>query len=214
MAIEITAKGLGKFMAAESEASKRKILKDFKNPSDVALAKTKYYQLAISKIKSFHSNNYTRAWLLDQANTLDASADRETPKSRATRLRANAKALRQYQVSYSQKLFEVLPSVRMRLSINGVVIKVNPELHVLEGKKEKIIVLGFSQSVPQDRLVKVVCQVLYEACALYAPNVKSSGIQYYDVLRGDSHKGARASSRMVRDLHSACELIEAWWDRL
>jgi hypothetical protein len=212
--IRLTVKGLAKYMTS-SPAAQRRVLRDFKYPrGEEAYAMRLYYRDACERIIAFHRKNHDRAWLRTQAEDFGRLAEL-TKGSSGTRLRNNGRAMRQYEQHFGDRVFEVLSDLRLEVEFSGVRITATPDLYVRESGKHKAIKLEFSKSTPPPDAVKVVTQCLYEAARRgRVPGLSSSSVLYLDIPRGLEHRGARAGSRMLRDIEAACETISQVWDSI
>ena len=210
--IKISLKGLAKFMTA-SPAGQRKVLRDFKYPDPEGNAQAIYYRESRDFITAYHANSHSEQWLVERANDLANLARLATGRT-VTRLEHNARAIRQYAGFFGNKVFGVLDEIEMELRYESVRITVNPELHVCERGREKIIKLEFSAQEPEAKIVKIISQTMFEAASNKGLNLPSSGVLYFDTPRGQIYNGARAGSRMCREIQAACENIAALWDNI
>ncbi len=210
--IPITLKGLAKFMTA-TPANQRKILKDFKYPKEEGYAQALYYREARDLIYSLYKHNHPSAWLAERATQLRGLATATGGQS-GGRLSHNARGVDQYLAHFSGRRFEVLKDLDLSVSLSGVRIKINPDLHVREGGKEKIIKLEFSAREPEERLVRIVCQTMFEGASANGHPLTASCVLYLDVPRGAEHRGARAGARMRAEIDAACQNIASLWDRI
>lgn len=207
--IKIGLKGLAKFMTSNS-AQQRKILRDYKYPDPEGLAQATYYREARDFIVAYHRNGQDASWLIERAMILDSFALQSTGQTK-TRYKNNARALREYARFFAKKKFEVLSDVNLKLTLSGVTISIVPDLHVKEGEIEKIVKLEFTKDKPDDKLVKIVSQAMYEAQSGARMGLGSSAVLYFDIPRGKVYKGARVGSRMQSELTAACENLSAIW---
>lgn len=197
-----------------SAARQRKIISDYKYPrEEEASARIVYYREARAHISEFHASGHDESWLRSKSRELNAAANSRYG-SRRTRLKNNARALREYARHFSHKGFDLLPDITYGLRFGDVTVTVTPDLHVLEDGAEKFIKLGFSTDEPSDQSIKIICQGLYEAITREGYKLSSSSTLYYDVSRGAVHRGARMGARMAKNLEAACTTISDIWDGL
>jgi hypothetical protein len=208
--IKISLKGLAKFMTSNS-TQQRKVLRDYKYPDPEGFAQATYYREARDFIVAYHRNGEEPAWLIERAMILDSFASGSTGQTK-TRYKNNARALREYARFFAKKKFEVLNDINLSLSLAGVIISVVPDLHVREKDVEKIVKLEFTKDEPDDKLVRIISQAMYQAQSDAGMGLISSSVLYFDIPRGKIHKGARAGSRMQTELKAACENLSAIWD--
>lgn len=210
---QISVKGLADFMGA-SHSRQRTIIRQFKYPrEDEAHAKIIYYREAREVIESYHRADRDVRWLHDLANQVEALGNSLAGRGR-TRLRYNAGGIRAYAAHFARRRFKVLDRISLPLVYADVRITAVPDLHVREGKQEKIVKLEFSVDPPSDAEIKVIPQLLFEAATAGGLGLSSSGVLYLDVLRGEEHRGARAGSQMRRNIEAACETISDIWDKI
>jgi len=207
--IKISLKGLAKFMTA-SAVAQRKILRDFKHPDPEGSAQARYYKEARDRIAAFHRHQHGDGWLSQEAGTIASHALASTPATRV-RLQNNARALRAYERHFGGRQFEILPDVSLDLKYAGVRISVQPDLHVREQGREKIIKLEFSKKEPDGKAVRVIAQGLFEAASNAHLGLSSGDVLYMDCVRGAAHKGARVGARMAKEIEAACQNIAALW---
>lgn len=208
--IRVSFKGLAKFMTG-NDRQRRKVLHDFKYPrDDESRAQATYYREARNFIAVYHSAGHPNTWLLDRARSLADNA-RVSSGQTKTRLNNNARALREYEHHFSTRNFIILSDLRFRLVFGNVELSVIPDLHVQEGNKNKIIKLEFSKEEPDEEVVKLMSQILFEAAAQSGRNFTSSCVLYLDVPRGVEHRGARLGSKRAGEIAAACQNIEALW---
>jgi hypothetical protein len=210
--IRITLKGLAKFMTA-TPAQQRKILRDFKYPKEEGLAQAVYYKEARDFIYSKHKNNRPTSWLVDRAAQIQLLASAAAGNTK-TRLGHNARALQEYAQHFGDRHFDVLGDLDVSLSIAGVRVKINPDLHVREGETEKLIKLEFSNKPPDQQVVRIICQTLYEGAQQGGRVFQPAAVLYLDVPRGEVYRGARTRSRLRGEIDAACQNIAALWDRI
>lgn len=208
--IKISVRGLAKYMTS-SPAAQRKVLRDYKYPDeDEPSAMRLYYKDATDRIYAYHGSAHDRSWLRTKVTDLTELA-RLTPGRPGTRLRHNARALAAYERHFASRKFEPQNQLRLRLEVSGVTITVTPDLHAIERNKTKIIKFDFSSSEPDEGVVKIVSQVMFEAAKGRVPSIRSSSIAYIDVTRGKEFKGARAGARTLREIEAACANIGSIW---
>lgn len=210
--IKISVKGLAKFMTS-SPANQRKILRDFKYPDPEGSAQAIYYREARDFISAYHKNSHPNQWLQEKADQLLYLGKQSSGQSK-TRLTNNARGILSYSEHFGSKKFEPLGDLTLFLSFRGVRVTVRPDLHINEKGKEKIIKLEFNTQPPDERLLKIISQVMFEATSNNGSGLPSSSILCFDVPRGRTYKGARAGSRALKEIEAACENILAIWETL
>ena len=159
--IKVGLKGLAKFMTSNA-SRQRKVIRDYKYPDPEGYAQAGYYRDARDLIASYRRKGCEPSWLHDQALKLDALAAQAGGRVK-TRFKHNARILREYSRYFAKKRFEVLPNVKLKLVFGGVEVSVVPDLRVKERKSEKIIKLEFSKEEPDDRIIKIIGQAMFEA---------------------------------------------------
>jgi len=207
--IAIGLKGLAKFMTA-SAAQQRKILRDYKYPNEEGQAQAIYYREARDCIRTYHLKKHPQRWLDDTADKLRDAASVVGGVSK-TRLNHNARAVAQYAASFGDKMLTVLADTELSLTVNGVKVKINPDLHVQDRSRQKVLKLEFSSTPPDARQIAVICQCMYEGLLQSGVSATSSSVVYLDVPRGQEYRGARQGARMRREIEAACQNITALW---
>lgn len=122
-------------------------------------------------------------------------------------MKHNARAVKQYEEGFAGRKFELLTPLRLKLKIEGVTISVTPDLHVREGGKIKVVKLEFSNEELSEQAIKVLTQCLCEAAWSELPDLTGASAVPFDVPRGRECRGARAGSRMWREVEAACKTI-------
>ncbi len=197
-----------------TNAAQRKTVHEFKYPNEEeSAAQQKYYREAKRFIKAHHEHKHQTGWLSQHAQTLFAKAQQETGPRRV-RLNNNARSLKDYEQHFSKQQLTVLNDVTLTLQIHGVKIKVTPDLHVTEKGQEKIIKLDFTAAAPDKIQSRIIAQVMYEAANANGSNIPGNAVLYLDLARGNTHRGARAGSRMNNEIEAACATITAIWNTI
>ena len=210
---KISVKGLAEYMTSSATAQ-RSILRQYKYPDeDSSRAKILYYREARDRIVAFHRTKKDPAWLLAEAASLNALAMLSAGRTR-TRLNHNARALRDYNKSFGDKIYKILPDISLAVAYGDIRVTAFPDLHVREGTNEKIIKLDFSVERQPDEVARIICQVFFEAANLAGINLPSKNVLFVDVTRGRELKEARVRSRTLRNIEATCESISAIWDRI
>jgi hypothetical protein len=170
-----------------------------------------YYKESRDLISAFHRHGHDVGWLSERAELLRQQAAVATQSS-AARLRHNIRAVRSYERNFGTRSFEPLGPLRLKLEFHGVRVSINPDLHVVEDGKEKVVKLDFGVKPPIPELAKIISQATFEAAAGHVKGLTSSSILYLDVGRGKEYRGARAGARTMREIEAACLNISALWD--
>ncbi len=210
---KLSVKGLAEYMTADA-SRQRSILRSYKYPEeDDARAKIIYYRDARDRISAYHRSGQEPNWLLRGADELRGLANLNRGNTK-TRLTHNARALTAYEHYFSQREFEVLADLKLQLQYGDVTITVNPDLHVKEANREKIVKLDFGVEIPDQRLINILSQTMFEATQTNGLSIAGSGILYLDVPRGAEYRAARIGARLRKDIEATCENISAIWDRI
>lgn len=210
--IKISLNSLANFMTSGA-TKQRKILTDYKYPDPEGIVMAKYYKEAKPFIRAFHKNEHSRNWLKTRARNLESLAEDEAGNT-ATRLTNNARAIKMYEEFFGDKSFEILENLNLSIEFGDVKVNVNPDMHVLENTRNKIIKLDFTKDPKGDDFIRIMCQLMFEATQQHNLNLPSSCVLYYDVSRGEEYRGARLGSRMRNDIIASCQMIEAIWPTL
>lgn len=210
--IKIGVKGLAKFMTA-SAAGQRKVLRDYKFPSEEGTAQAAYYREARDLVAEYHRRGHPAEWIREKATVLQTTASALGGRV-GTRLRHNARGLLDYATYFPSKAYVILPERKFYVTFGDVRVSILPDLHVREKERERFLKLEFSKDAPDDATVKIVSQIMFEAAVAAKIAATSSDILYVDVARGATHKGARVGSRMRTEIEAACANITAVWDSI
>lgn len=210
---KLSLKGLADFMTA-SPTRQRKILSTYKYPSeDEAQAKILYYREARDRICAYHSSKHGINWLINESTQLNTLANLSVGLRRS-RLRHNARGVALYATHFGTRNFDVLDDFSQDIQFGDVFVSVYPDLHVRENGHEKLIKLEFAKNAPDEKIVKIISQCMFNATVSAGLNLPSSSILYFDVPRGMVYKGARMGSRMAKDVEATCMNISAIWDSI
>jgi len=127
------------------------------------------------------------------------------------RLQNNARAIEQYAQNFSNREIDILPDLDLSFTADGVRVKINPDLHVSEGGREKIVKLEFAKDEPLPEVVKIICQAMFDAAAVNGHKYTAASVLYFDVARGTEHRGARQRARMKGEIDAALKNIVSLW---
>jgi hypothetical protein len=207
--IKIGLKGLAKFMTA-SPSTQRRVLRDYKYPKPEGEAQASYYRDARWDIRRNHERNNPEGFLAVRAQAFALQMQSRTGSS-ALRLRHNSRAVREYDQLWGSKSLEVLPDISLPLTYGGVIININPDLHVRDAGIEKIIKLEFNSGRLNDAVIRIMSQAMFEGASVAGLGLSSSSILLLDVPRQVVHRGARMRSKTSRDIEAACQTIADIW---
>jgi hypothetical protein len=210
--IQIGLKGLAKFMTSSSLAQ-RKTLRDYKFPDREGEAQGKYYREARRFIPAFHQQGNPEGWLSHKANEARTLAQLRGGMS-GIRLRNNSRALIEYERCWGAKSFQVLKNVSLALHFHDVRISVYPDLHVTENGIEKIVKFEFSADEPSGEVLKIMSQAMFEAALEGGLGLSGKGVLILDVPRKRLCRGAKAGSKLKREIEAACRTISDIWPAL
>ena len=209
--VKLNVRGVAKYIAA-GPAKQRRVLRDYKYPDPQGYAQAGYYRDAQEIIEAFHCGRYENEWLLQRAAELQTEASATVVGQRSTRLRSNATALRSYATHFGNRRLEVLPHLKLRTTIAGVIISAQPDLHVLERRRERIIKFEFAKGQSPEEL-KVESQLFLQAAVAMGLGFGGGDVLCYDCRSGEVYRG-RVGSRLNADIEAACQTIAAIWDDL
>lgn len=128
------------------------------------------------------------------------------------RLANNARALASYAEHFGGREFEILEEIALGVDYADVHVSAVPDLHVMEKGQEKIIRVDFSKDPLDERLVKIVAHILFEASEQAGLGLPGSGVLVFEVPRGAEHRGSPLGPRTRRNIEAACDTISAIWD--
>lgn len=206
--IELSTRGVVRF-ALSGPAAQRKILRDYKFPDPEGAAQARYYRDTFRVISDYHRYKHATTWMDARADALDVMAKNAGGPIR-TRLHSNAAAIREYQPLAPAKHYDVLPAARLALSAHGVRVRVSPELHVLDGNREMLIVLLPGDKVTEDEArlhAQIVCEAADQAGLGISPrNVVALALRSGQQFSATSHR-----VRVRRELDAAMQNVAALW---
>jgi len=206
--IELSTRGVVRF-ALGGPAAQRKILRDYKFPDPEGAAQARYYRDTFRVIGDYHRYGHDAAWLETRASSLEVMARNATGAIR-TRLNSNATAIREYQALAPATHYALLARARLALSAHGVRVRVSPELHVLDGNREMLIVLLPGDKVTEDEArlhAQIVCEAADQAGLGISPrNVVALALRSGQQFSATSHR-----VRVRRELDAAMQNVAALW---
>jgi hypothetical protein len=211
----LTLPRLAEYMTA-SESSKRKLLMEHKYPDTADVKRMqRFYQEAKLKIAAYHRNRHTADWLVSQAVMYEQRVPVEIRENERRRLQGTADVLHAYAANFANRQFGMRDPVALTLCFRGVTITVRPDLHVVERKREKFIVLGCQKPALAGDAGNVIAQGVLQAIQTANPQAAytSSSAAYLDIRRGTEFRG-RIRSRVARDIEAACATIADVWPHI
>ena len=213
MVAKISMKGLAQFVLA-NPARQRKILRDFKYPDKGdAKAQIPYYSRARQAIGTFYRSGHAPNWLLVRANNIRFSpAASKSPQSK-TICEYNARALESYHKYFVNKTFQCEEALRTQTSIAKVQVNVNPELHVFEKSRRRVIHVEFAVDIPnRQEFLKIASQIMFEVVSKRFPGLglSSTDVMSYDVKDGSIYK-AKVRVGIRNQIVAACQNIATIW---
>jgi hypothetical protein len=210
--IRITAKGLAKYMTS-GDASKRKILRDYKFPDPEGAVQAKYYAEARRVIEQYHDRGNDASIIVSAVDVLNTRAAREQGRKH-DRLRNNIRALESYLSNFGKKKLTILSTPDVKFTHGQVLVSAYPDLYVKDGDRHKIIKLDLGKDHPKPEMIRIVLQVTYAAAQAANLPVLPKDVIYVEVERGIQHSGVSRRSRLQRDIEAACQTIEDVWPKL
>jgi hypothetical protein len=207
--IRISVKGLAKFMTA-GPAAQRKVLRDFKFPDPEGGVQASYYSEARRAITEFHESENDPATIAREVESLSAKAFQASGRQQV-RIEHNIRALQSYLANFGHETFVVLPTPSISLSHRSVSIGATPDLFVRHKTSNRLIKLDLGAHAPDQRLVGIILQVIYEAARSSGLSLKPTDIVYLDVPRAKAYRSARIRTRLKSEIEAACQNIEALW---
>lgn len=210
---KLSLKGFAAFTIA-SPTKKVSILHDYKYPSsNNAHAKIIYYQKARNKIVEYHKLDRDESWLENEAMSIDSLVMLSTGPSK-TRLKNNARGLRQYSKYFADKKFIILDDFNRKFIIDDVSISVRPDLHILENGIEKLIKFEFTEIKPKNSFIKIINQCMYEAANTAGLMLPASSILLFDIPRGETYHLAKEGKKPYAEIKDTCQTISTLWDTI
>jgi hypothetical protein len=210
MAIKLSVKGLAQFMTA-GPVRQRSVLRSQKFPSKQEnVAIIVYYGEARRAIETYHESDNDPATLVSAVDKLSKKEAGASGQS-AVRLNHNIRGIQTYLTHFGGKKFSILESPKIKYVRKSVTISAMPDLFVIEAGARKMIKLDFSEKAPDERVITIVLQVMYEAAIMAGLKIKPKDVVYLDVVRNQQHGGAKLRSSLKKEVDAACDNIEALW---
>ena len=193
--IRISVKGLAKFMTG-GPATQRKVLRDFKFPDPEGGVQAAYYSEARRAIAEFHGSQNDPATIAQEVKNLSEKSFHASGRQKI-RIEHNIRALQSYLASFGHESFKVLPTPSLSLSHRSVSIGATPDLFVCHKKSNRLIKLDLGARTPDQQLVGIVLQVIYDAARSSGLSLKPRDVLYLDVPRAKVYRSeiGRASCR-------------------
>lgn len=207
--IRLSMKGMAKYVTSGS-AGQRKVLRDFKYPDPEGHAQIVYYSEARSVIVAFHRCRLDREWLREQADRLQGLGMGNTGRAQA-RLLHNARAIRSYERAFGGQTLVLNDDLSLTLVFGDVEVTVTPDLFAEDRSRRKLIKLDFAKEKPDDRVPKIITQLMYQGATQAGLDVRGSDCLYLECGRGVTHKGTGVRSRLNAEIEAACANIAALW---
>jgi len=222
--------GLSEFAAymAAGAGSRRTQLTAKKYPKDEDKIASKYYAPVVKLLREYHVVGHKPEWLEAEALRQDTKAfaalqnvepaDRAKAKFKADKHRNFGRVLRAYRRHFGKKRFEILQQIDLPYTVGKVRVSIRPDLHVIQGKTEKLIKLWCKdekiKSRPKSLEIKVMTQLMLEAANRHGQMLSGSQIMLFDVETGQIHKGAKLGAQLGKDILAECQSMEALWPTL
>jgi hypothetical protein len=215
MAISISVNGLAKFMTA-SEATRRRLLKDFKFPFNKDGSKKPQivrYSEARAAIRDYHESGNDASTIVTAIEKL-MKKKQEEPLKDDSRINDNIRALETYLKHFSNRQFQILQTPKPRYVHGEVVVSTSPDLYVDENGTKKLIKLDFSEKKPNEQAIDILLKVMYEAAFEAKMGVLPSNVVYLDISRQAQYNGKKLNKQLKKNIDAACETIADIWPKL
>lgn len=206
--IELSTRGVVRF-ALSGPAAQRKILRDYKFPDPEGAAQARYYRDTLRVIGEYHRDAHDAAWLQARADALDLLAQNADGAVRS-RLQSNAAAVRGYQKLVPPRHYEQLAAARLGLTGHGVRVRVSPELHVLDGNREMLIVVLPGDKVTDDE-ARFHAQIVCEAADQAGLGIPPRNVVALALRSGQQFAATPHRTRIRRELDAALQNVAALW---
>lgn len=210
MTINISLKALAKYIVSDP-AGQRRILQDLKFRTSEGRAQRLYYADAVHAIRARHAGRYSRAAFVAKAAQLRGDAISEPNPKVRTRTLNNARVIEQYDEMIGDDVAIALPKRKLFIRRGAVVVSAMPDLCLRVRGKEWLVKLAMATEEPDERILKVLAQGLFEAASVNGVKLPAASVRIVDVPRHATHKGARMGSRIRAQIDAALEMIENLW---
>ncbi len=219
--------GLSEFAAymVAGARSRRTQLTAKKFPKDKDNIPSRYYAHVGKLVREYHAEGHKPEWLEFEALAQDAKAaavltnasaeDAEKAKYKADQHKNFARVLRAYKRHFARRKLQILPQIDVPYTVGGVRISIRPDLHVIQGKTEKVIKLWCKgENRPKPDEIKVITQLMLDSANRHGHMMSGSQVILFDVEAGQIHRGAKLGARFGKDILAECQAIEALWPTL
>jgi hypothetical protein len=222
--------GLSEFAAymAAGAGSRRTQLTAKKFPKEEDKIPSQYYAPVVKLLRNYHVEGHKSEWLELEAVNQDAKAlsavegvsleEKMKAKFKADKHGNFARVLRAYKQYFSNKKYRVLEQIDLPYSVGNVRISIRPDLHVIQGKTEKLIKFWCKDEKVTNRPklleIRVMTQLMLEAANMHGHLLSGSQILLLDVETGETHKGAKLGAHLGKDIIAECQTMEAVWPTL
>ncbi|WP_243371633.1 hypothetical protein [Geotalea sp. SG265] len=208
----IAMKSFADFVAG-TEATRMRVLRQYKYPSEEGLAMSRYYHPAKSTIIEFNRDNRDIDWALDQAAELEKKA--LTPsKSLRNKLVLNSKAIRNYVQYFGDQHFNILKDEKFPFSLNEVKINVTPDIHTTHKEQDWYIKLYFGAKRPKYEFVRAILNCMAYGVSVNRGKIAGESIVFVDVVRGNISLGVKLTDEIIEELAQHCADISDLWQAL
>ncbi|ACM21528.1 hypothetical protein Geob_3185 [Geotalea daltonii FRC-32] len=196
-----------------TEATKLRVLRQYKYPNEEGLAMSRYYHPAKATIIEFNRDKRGIDWALDQAVELEKKA--LTPsKSLRNKLVLNSKAIRNYVQYFGAQHFNILKDQKFPFLLNEVKINVTPDIHTTHKGQDRYMKLYFGAKKPKYEFVRAILNCMAYGVSVNGGEIAGQSVVFVDVVRGNISPGVPLTDEIIEELTQHCADISNLWQAL
>ncbi len=217
---KVNLRKLAEFWTADTKLQRIGIVKEVKFPKKKKTDQKGYdprgaYGPTLDTITQFHDELHEASWLHEIASELEFEAMGCRGQKRVHR-ECNAKAIRAYADNFSHKHLIILPTTEFKLTRSGVLVRVRPDIPVIDGDAKKLMKFHFPQKY-NHRLRKIfrkMCEIMDFAQNHHGFGLPPESIMHLSVHRGVIMMGKPFDYDFESEMDKVCEQYRIIWSKL
>lgn len=173
------------------------------------LARSSYYQFALSTIRACHSAGNDAAVFERELLELHARADRSTDLRERTKVERNISAIETYKKIYGKRKFTILTNRRLQYLVSGIIVTAQPDLWVEEDGTQVLLKIGLAQH--KISYVDMLLALLRKAAVSGGYKIRAKNIVYVNVSTKTEMICSGALTRFNTTFAAAAREIATLW---
>jgi hypothetical protein len=207
-----TLNGAVRYLPADS-LRRESILLDFKYPKPEGEAQARYYGPARAAIREYHLRGNDRAVFNEAEERLLGLLGEANPH-KAAMLEHNIRVMRTYPAHFAKRRLKVLPSQPREVDVEGVTIRLCPDLVAVEGSRTRIIRLAFQKDGADDIERRLSVQFMKYYAQEAGLQIGSADCQLFVVADGTVAQLCGTESKFHARLRAAMREVRRVWPNL